>query len=142
MDKRNKIKHTCGTRNYATCIDYELNINAQSSLVETDCLTISETTKDIYDQLEEIDLSALGEECLTYVETLDGKTIVKNVLLKFEEKICELMTNIEILQDRKICDTPISECITSFDCLVGECDSSIVTLGDWMSVVQAKICTP
>lgn len=141
MKNCSKIKNTCGTRIVAECVDYESAVNTNSSLAEMDCLTIEETTSDIYTQLEQINLSALGEECLTYVEDENGKLIVKNVLLKFEEKICELLAEVEALKNRQLCDIPISDCVTSLDCLVGECDNSIITLGDWMAAVQAKICT-
>jgi hypothetical protein len=91
MKNCNKIKSTCGTRIQAECVDWEGAVNTKSELEGEECLSISDTTQDIYTQLEEIDLSALGESCLTYVETEAGKKIVKNVLLKFEEKICELL---------------------------------------------------
>ena len=140
-----KIKYTCGIPTQATCVTTEVTPNEQSSLVNESCLDQEEVNQDIYDQLgdiwSEIDLSALGELCLDY--TLEsGKIIVKNVLLKYEQEICDLKTELEAIKNRKICDTPITECLTDFDCLVGDCDNSIVTLGDWMLSVQTKICTP
>ena len=140
----NKIKNTCtGSLQQATCTEYQTELPSFSELSE--CVSIEETTEELYSLIgkikTEIDLSELGERCLEYVEA-GGKIFVKNVLLKLEEEICNQKEEIEELRNRKICDTPISECVTSFDCLVGACDNSIITLGDWMSAVQVKICTP
>jgi len=140
-----KVKFTCGIPTQAACVSTEATPNEQSSLVEETCLSQEEVNEDIFEQLgdiwSELDLTALGELCLDYT-LVSGKKIVKNVLLKFEEKICELQERVEELENRKICDTPISECVTNFSCLEGECDSNIVTLGDWMTAVQTRICTP
>lgn len=141
----NKIKYTCGIPTQATCVTTEVTPNTQSALIEESCLVQEDVNQDIYDQLEdvrsEIDLSALGDLCLNY--TLEsGKIIVKNALLKYEQEICDLKSKIEQLENRKICDTPITECLSDFDCLVADCDNSIVTLKDWMLAIQNKVCTP
>jgi hypothetical protein len=137
MKNCNKIKNTCGTRMQSECIDYESTVNTQSSLDENDCLNLSETTQDIYTQLEEIDLSALGEECLTYVETAAGKKIVKNVLLKFEEKICELLTEVETLKNDPLCNKKIDSCIDVTG-MVDVCDQPVETWGQWAQLITNK----
>lgn len=122
---------------FATCTSYESDVNLNSTLDTDDCLTIEQTTQDIYNQLEQIELSALGESCLTYVKE-DNKIYVKNVLLKFEEEICNLKTEIENLNSRNILDTPLEE----FDvlCLQGQCENEILTLRDWMNSMTIRIC--
>ena len=140
MKNCNKISHTCGERTYLICSEYEGTVNSDSSLVEESCLNGQEVVQDIYNQLENLDLSALGELCLSYVQE-NNKNIVKNVLLKFEEEICNLKEELEIVKNRQICDIPITECFPNgFDCLIGDCDNSIVTLKDWMLVMQTRIC--
>ena len=139
MNCHNKIKHTCSSTNYATCIHYESSVNTDSQYDENDCLSIEETTQDIYNQLENLDLSALGELCLEYTQA-SGKNIVKNVLLKFEEEICNLKEELELVKNRQICDIPITECLPNLDCLTDACDNNITTLGEWMLAVQTKIC--
>ena len=139
MNCHNRLKHTCGSTNYATCIQYESSVNTDSQYDENDCLSIEETTQDIYNQLENLDLSALGELCLTYVQE-NNKNIVKNVLLKFEEEICNLKEELELVKNRQICDIPITECLPNLDCLTDACDNNITTLGEWMLAVQTKIC--
>ena len=139
-----KIKYGCDT-SYATCIIVESTPNPQSSLLDVECISQQDFNEDVYEQLENIqtnsDLTELIEQCLDYV-LVGGKLFVKNALLKQSEEICALKAEIETLKNRQLCDTPISECLTDFSCLVGECDNSILTLKDWMLSVQTKICTP
>ena len=139
MKNCNKISHTCGERTYLICSEYEGTVNSDSSLVEESCLNGQEVVQDIYNQLENLDLSALGELCLSYVQE-NNKNIVKNVLLKFEEEICNLKEELELVKNRQICDIPITECLPDLGCLALPCDTSIVTLGDWMLAMQTRIC--
>ena len=139
-----KIKYGCEAA-FATCLITETTPNSQSSLVGEQCLDQEQVNDDVYEQLETIqtnsDLTELIEQCLDYV-LVDGKLFVKNTLLKQGEEICALKAEIETLKNRQVCDIPISECLADFDCLVEECDNSILTLKDWMQAVQTKICTP
>lgn len=139
-----KVKQTCGIPTMASCVTTEVTPNAQSSLVGESCLSQEEINEDVYEQLGDIrtetDLSALGDKCLTYVK-VGGKLFVKNALLKMEDEICTLKTEVENLKNRKICDIPIKECLTDFDCLTLPCDNSITTLKDWMLAMQTKICS-
>ena len=139
MKNCNKISHTCGERTYLICSEYEGSVNSDSSLIEESCLNGQEVVQDIYNQLENLDLSALGELCLSYVQE-NNKNIVKNVLLKFEEEICNLKEELELVKNRQICDIPITECLPNLDCLTDACDNNITTLGEWMLAVQTKIC--
>ena len=139
MKNCNKIYHTCGEKAFLVCSEYEGSVNTDSSLTEESCLNGQEVVQDIYNQLENLDLSALGELCLSYT-TVSGKNIVKNVLLKFEEEICNLKEELELVKNRQICDIPITECLPNLDCLTDACDNNITTLGEWMLAVQTKIC--
>ena len=139
MNCHNKIKHTCSSTNYATCIHTEGEVNTDSELFEVECTNLQENLDDIYNQLENLDLSALGELCLSYAQE-NNKNIVKNVLLKFEEEICNLKEELETVKNRQICDLPITECLPNLDCLTDACDNNITTLGEWMLAVQTKIC--
>lgn len=139
----NKIKHTCGDIIQATCVEYQTPLPEFSEI--TGCPDLDATTAELYEIAgeikEETNLSELGEKCLTYT-TVEGKVFVKNALLTLEEEICLLKEEVEALKNRQLCDIPIGECITDFSCLIGECENSINTLGDWMTAVQNKICTP
>ena len=133
-----KIKHTCSSTNYATCIHYESSVNTDSEYDENDCLSIEETTQDIYNQLENLDLSALGDLCLSYT-TVGGKNIVKNVLLKFEEKICEYEERINLLENRPLCEMPLGDCVDT-KCLVDSCNENISTVGQLLQALVDLNC--
>lgn len=137
----NKIKHTCSSTNYATCIHYESSVNTDSQYNDNDCLSIEETTQDIYNQLENLDLSALGELCLEYVQ-VSGKNIVKNVLLKFEEKICELENRVEELETVNICNQSITSCNLDFGTLTNQCDTQPTTLAETLQLILDNLNTP
>lgn len=129
----NKIKNMCGEKTYATCTYYELEVPAFSNLIGQDCITIEETTEDIYEAVggikSEIDLSDLGNDCLTYVLEEDGKKIVKNVLIKYEEEICNLKDKVTQLENEAICNKIITDCV-DLTGIVDACNSPINTLGE------------
>ena len=141
----NKVKHTCGTTNYSTCIHWEGDVNPQSELVDNTCLDQELVDQDQYNQLEniwnEIDLSELSSDCLDYLKDDNDKIIVKNVLLKHEEKICELEEKIKILETTDICNKSIASCNLDLSCLdLLPCDTPINTLGDLLQSMINKIC--
>lgn len=138
-----KIKATCtGTKTWAVCTQYESNVNSESSLDDSTCLNLEETTQDIYNQLDGInDLSELGEECLTYVLE-EGKLLVKNVLLKHEQEICTLKTQIATLQTTNLCNTDITGCGLDLSCLVDACGNPINTFSQLVQAMIDKICEP
>lgn len=140
----NKIKHTCAEKNYATCIYYEGNVpvfSGLSSLVEAGgCITVEETTEDQYDILEdiksEIDLSALGQDCITYGVT--PKT-VKNVLLRYEQEICDLKDRVNTLETTAICDINITNCGIDLSGINNNCSSQVTTLGELLTYLVDNI---
>lgn len=134
----NKIKHTCSEKNYATCVYYELEVPDFSSLVNEDCITLEETTQDQYNILagikSEIDLSALGQDCINY--GIEPKT-VKSVLLKQEQEICELKQKVETLETTAICDINITNCgLTLPD---NPCGGTFSTLGELLGYLLDNI---
>lgn len=138
-----KLKYTCsGQTQYATCVKYEGDVNSQSSLVNEDCLDLDQTTEDIYEQIEKLqnasDLSDLGEGCLSYVQE-EGKTIVKNVLLKYEEEICALKLEVEKLKTTAICDMDITDCNLNFHGLVDECGEQPKKLKEVLQLILTEI---
>jgi hypothetical protein len=136
-----KIKHTCtGNLQYSTCVQYELELPEFSEL--GDCVSIEDTTNELYNLVGEIktetDLSALGELCLEYT-TVGGKNIVKNVLLKFEEKICELSEKVNLLENRPLCEMPLGDCVDT-KCLVDACNENISTVGQLLQALVDLNC--
>ena len=141
MKNCNKISHTCGERTYLICSEYEGTVNTDSSLTEESCLNGQEVVQDIYNQLENLDLSALGELCLSYVQE-NNKNIVKNVLLKFEEEICELKNRVEELETVDICNQSITSCNLDFGDLVDACGNQPTTLAETLQLILDNLNTP
>lgn len=140
-----KVKYTCtGSTTFAMCTNFEGEVNPQSEYTTEDCLSLEETTQDQYNQLEniwnEINLSELGSQCLDYLTDENDKVIVKNVLLKHEEEICLLKDRVLELENRQLCDFPISSCGIDLDCLSLPCDQSIATVADLFNALITKIC--
>lgn len=136
-DKKN---YRCsGVEQYATCVRYELDVPEFSSLDENDCKTIEQTTEDTYEIISQIktetDLSELGNTCLEYVQE-EGKTFVKNVLLKHEEEICTLKQKIEELETGfTVCNTSLEGCNLDFNGLVDECGEEPQTIGEVLQLL-------
>ena len=145
----NKVKNTCGEKTYATCTYYEEVVPAFSSLAEEDCITLEQTTDDTYTLIgeikDEIDLSDLtggGAPCnLTYAPDENGNTVVKNVLLKYEEEICLLKAKVKALEETAICNIDITGCDFT-DLGVDECLNPITTLGELLQYILTEIATP
>lgn len=56
-----KITNLCGEKTFASCTEYEGTVSNNSSLDPVnDCLSLEETTQDIYNQLDEI-ISSIGQ---------------------------------------------------------------------------------
>ena len=141
----NKVKNTCGEKVYATCTYYEGVVPDFSSLADQDCNTIEETTEDTYELIgaikDEIDLSDLtggGIACnLNYAPDENGNTVVKNVLLKYEEEICLLKAKVKTLEETAICNTLITGC--DLPSLLDNCNAPITTLGQLLEYILTKL---
>lgn len=135
----NKVRDTCGSSILSECVVYEGTTNENSPLSEDCALSLAETTQDIYTQLEEINLSELGESCLDYVLTEDSKIIVKNVLLKYEEEICELKQKVSDLETISICNMSIVDCDLDFLGLVDACGNQPTTVKEVLQIILNNI---
>ncbi len=140
-----KITNTCGgTKNYAPCVYYELDL-PDFSTIEEDCVTLEDTTFEVYNLIkdirEQLDLSDLGDDCLTYTLDSENRIVVKNALLKIEEKYCELEEKVTTLENRNICDMPINDCI-DLGTLVDQCDVAPTTWGELIQLLVDQHQTP
>jgi hypothetical protein len=139
----NKIKNTCSEKNYATCVYYELEVPSFSSLINVDCITLEETTEDQYNLIggikSEIDLSALGQDCINY--GVNPKT-VKSVLLKQEQEICNLKDRVNTLETTAICDINITDCGLDLSGINNNCSSPVTTLADLLGYLLDNTQTP
>jgi hypothetical protein len=141
----NKITQTCGITVEDACTKYNGTVNPTSVLINDRCLTLGETTQDLYSQVGQLtlenDLSDLGTKCLTYVK-VGGKTFVKNVLLKHEQEICDLKVKILKLETTAFCEMKIVDCGLNLKCLLpaNPCNTTIITVKDLFQALINKVC--
>lgn len=84
-----QIKQTCGVITYASCTRYESEVSKNSELTNG-CISIEETTQDIYNQLdkidEKLDMSSLESDCIIFTEPKTPLSVIKQIY----DKLCSL----------------------------------------------------
>jgi hypothetical protein len=108
---RYKPSSTCGTITEATCVRIEdIDFPEISELHGEECASLDVVIEDIYNIIENLDLSNYDNKCLegtpeTLVEVLQAQT----------DKICEIAEGIQGVCD--ILDADITECGIDTSCL-------------------------
>ena len=133
--KYNKISNMCDGLKPSACIEYEGDTNAVSPLKNDCALTIQETTEDIYNQLEEINLEELEDSILNYVKTEDGRVIVKNAFIKIDAEIIALKERVTELETTDICNKSLESCGIEVGSLVDSCGEQPLTLKDHLQLI-------
>lgn len=132
------LKYNCGDkRQNARCVLYEGYIPNYSKLLDEDCITLEETTEELYKNQEEIlksiDTSKLGKKCLDYSEFQEDDSLkVNEALLTIEKEIC----NLKKITD----DNDDSSLELDFKCLVDPCNNTITSLNQLFQIMIDKIC--
>ncbi len=139
-----KLKYTCGKRQNARCTFYELDLPAWSSLLTEDCVTIEETTKELYDEVTAIkdflDFDNLTEDCITYTYAdVDSKKL-SEVINPITEELCALKATLENQALDSICNVPLTACNIDTECLDDVCNTGLNTIGDLLQAMITKIC--
>ena len=118
METCNNRKYSCGDKISSICTIYDGGLPIWSELNDELCVTIEETTEELYEQVSEIkenlDTSNLGEACLQYPNNKNIKQ--KDANLVFEKNICDLL---EIVKDNT---NSVLACELNYEGLVEECD--------------------
>lgn len=133
----NKLKYNCGSlKQNARCTFYEGDLAEFSEL--EDCITIEETTEELYETVQEIkdslDLSELGKDCLDYTEFQQGKELkISEVLMTFENEICDL-------KEKKDTGSKLDISKLNLRCLVDPCNNTIDTEEKLLQLIIDKIC--
>ena len=91
-----KTKMNCiGARQFAMCIETQIEPPEFSVLFEEGCLTVEDVLEDLYtvsgEIKEEIDLSTITASCITLPTVKDTKNFIQLIL----DQICELKTTVE-----------------------------------------------
>lgn len=93
----NKVRQSCGTKNFAACIEYQGALG-ESSLIEDECYNLEEVVEDTYNILDSIK-NDLDLESLDSCETLPTEKTPKTLIQYLIDKICALQEQIEVLQE-------------------------------------------
>lgn len=130
------MKHTCGIKQYATCVYYELELPSISSLLNEDCVTIEQTTSDLYEivsqQAQNISTEGFQTDCL---DNLPENFTLIDIIKAQRDKICELEEKVSTLESKNICDTSIQDCNLDLTGLVDECGDPVTTLGQLLQIL-------
>jgi len=99
MYKVKKVKDTCGTKSYATCVFYEGVVSENSSLAEESCIVVEEALEDIYGLIGDIntgtDTADFGKDgCIEYEASGDTLSVL-DILNKQNEELCLLKESVE-----------------------------------------------
>lgn len=134
-----KIKHTCGGKSNARCVYYDSELPDFSKLKDEMCVTIEETTEELYKLIKEIkdgsDLKDLGASCITY--GVDKSKLTLAVALKvLEKQICDLKNGTTGGSNSNGVD--ISK--LNLKCLKSPCDTGIRSLQELLQAIIDKIC--
>ena len=91
MKYHDKIKQTCsGTKVFAVCTVYETPTPLFSGLYGETCTDVEEALTDVYSLLgdikEEIDVTTLVNDCITFTEPKTAKSVLSQIY----NKMCEL----------------------------------------------------
>lgn len=133
----NKIKNTCVDKQYATCVYYELDLPEISDL-DSSCVTIEETTEELYSFIEEVKTDISLEGIVTDCEDLSELSI-KGIFELQQNKICELENELEDISNKNICDYSIEDCDLNLQDLVDICGEQPTTLGELLQVLINQI---
>lgn len=100
MGCSDKIKQTCGTKNFALYIEYQGIVSDNTTLDESECLNVQEVLEDLYSIAdiikEEINVTGVTSEC----ETLPVEKIVKTLVQFLLERDCAQQEQINTLMEQ------------------------------------------
>lgn len=147
MGCNDKLSNTCGKKHNARCVDYEGILHDNTELDSCNCHSVHDVLEDIglslNDINEQIDLSNLGSDCITYNKDSKGRIIVNEALGKIEEELCKLKNTVEDT-DSTGCPSIFSEDISclnlDFGCLTTPCGDSITNLKDLLQALINNTC--
>ena len=139
-----KPKHTCGDRSSnARCVFYDLDIPSFSKLSNNDCVTVEETTTDLYNlvswlresvNIENLDIRDLDlQSVLDSYEPTKQRYLVKDVL----EGIISQVDDIKKLAESNDTNSGLE---LDFKCLVSSCGAPISSLKGLLQALIDEVC--
>lgn len=148
MGCKDKIRSTCGKTVNAKCVDYEGPLRADTTLnEECGCYDLEDVIEDINigidDINNEIDVSDITSDCITFETNEDGEIVIEEVVKKTVAKVCELSQSFE---DEFVADCPpvFGKDITCLNldmkCLADACGAPITNLKDLLQALIDQTC--
>lgn len=143
MNCNSKIKFSCGTRTPSTCVFYDIEIPEFSNLKTEQCVTIEETTEDLYKLIaslrESTDMTLFEKKCLDIDKKQDSYTeenvfLIKDVIQALQDKVC----NPEESSDHDNIEFILQN--LDYNCLVLPCDTKPKNLFQFFQLLIDKIC--
>jgi len=119
----NKIKNTCVDKHFASCVYYELDTPSFSDL--EDCVTIEETTQELYEVLDNV---------RTKVDINDG-VVLTELLEEKQDQIDVLQEKVETLENQNVCEQSIENCNLDLQGLVDVCGEEPTTVGQLLQIL-------
>ena len=124
----NKIKDTCVDYNYATCVYYELDLPEISNITD-DCVTLEDTTEDLYQIVETLEAQIGLEDEEVAGELIDAQA----------QLIETLQQKVETLENKNICEQSIEGCNLELQGLVDICGEQPDTVGELLQIIVNQI---
>ena len=134
------MKNNCTKSQESLCTFYKGYLPEKSLLKNESCVSIEETTSEIYKDLEKLkrdsDLSELGSNCIEYNPVEIGKPTIKEFTLKIEQEVCDLKNNNKISES--ICNISLEGCNLDLQGLVDQCGEQPQTFGELLQILINK----
>ena len=139
----NKPKHTCGDRrSNARCVFYDIPVPTYSRLKEEDCITVEETTDDLYNLIswlkESVDISEVSIKDLD-VESVPDSYVKGNHRVLLKEVITKLISELNNLKNR-VDEKDPEKMDLDYKCLVSPCGNQISTTEELLQVLIDEVC--
>ena len=139
-----KPKHTCGDRSSnARCVFYDLNTPSFSKLSNNDCVTVEETTSDLYNLVswlrESVNIEGLDMKDLELHSVLDSYDTSKQRFL-VKDVLGEIISQVDDIKKLTETNDTDSGLELDFKCLVSSC-TPITSLKDLLQTLIDEVCT-
>ena len=131
------MKNNCTKSQEAGCTFYRNYLPPDSELNKESCVSIADTTEEIYKDLEKLkkdsDLSDLGNSCIEYNPVEREKPTIKEFALKIEEEVCNLKSINKVAES--VCNIPLEGCNLELGNLVDQCGEQPQTFGQLLQIL-------
>ena len=140
-----KPKHTCGDRSSnARCVFYDLDIPSFSKLSNNDCVTVEETTSDLYNLVswlrESVNIEGLDMKDLELQSVLDSYDTSKQRFL-VKDVLGEIISQVDDIKKLTETNDTDSGLKLDFKCLGSSCGPPITSLEDLLQTLIDEVCT-